>query len=504
MAKRLLGLLLLLIGLQRGIFVDPYWSLCVFSIFTHVPPTQLNITAFRAPLVLSLATLGAYVVSNRYDRKFDHWPVESWLMIAIYIGANLSVTNAYDTKSVHDFCADFLKFVIYFILMVNILDRDYKLKWFYHAQIFSAAWMVYRCFDLRGTTGARFENRDGAVINDSNQFAAANVLMLPLVIRKVFEGPAWMRFGALIGVFGILMTIMITGSRGGFLGLATVFIMTLLIYRNRRKQIIIGCLVMGLAAWPFLPGTFVNRVEQLLGMAGVTEEEEDVDASAGTRLAAWQLSYDLWKKNPFFGVGMKNFGYYKGYLLQGKEWGERGHVAHSIWFEALGEGGLVVTVPLISMMILFYIRTWLIARRYIGTPFERTAEDIYALQIGYTGFLVCATFVNRMTYEPVYWWCGLAVCYMRVQKNQLRKWRKERALAKAQPHQDSVDKRQERQIWNGGESEGNGARRTRRNGRTRRQGALYQPPPDERDENAASVPPDRSAESNGRRRRRRL
>lgn len=464
MAKKLLGLFLLLIGLQRGFFVDPYWSLCIFSIFTHVPPTQLNITSFRAPLLLSMGTLGAYIISGKYARKFDFWPAESWLMVAIYVGIHLSAINAYETKSLYKFASDFLKFVIYFVLMVNILNRDYKLKFFYHAQVFAAAWMVYRCFDLRGTTGARFENRDGAVINDSNQFAAANVLMLPLVMRKVFEGPLWIRFGALMGVFGIIMTVMITGSRGGFLGMAAVFVVTLLVYRKRRKQILVGCLVLGIVAYPFLPGTFVTRVEQLLGMAGVAEEEEEVDASAGSRLASWGLSYEMWQKYPLFGCGMRNFGYYMGYELEGKEWGERGHEAHSLWFEALAQGGLVVTVPLIAMMILFYIRTWKISRRYIGTPYEQTAEDIYALQIGYTGFLVCATFVNRMSYEPVYWWCGLAAAYTRVQNYQLRALRQERLAENVRNHSDNGQRRSNRSVRNGRGAGHDGVQRAGRGG----------------------------------------
>lgn len=62
-------------------------------------------------------------------------------------------------------------------------------------------------------------------------------------------------------------------------------------------------------------------------------------------------------------------------------------------------------------MILFYRRTFMAVRFYTGLKRMEDVQDIYAIQIGLTGFLVCATFLNRLFYEPIYWFSGLAVAY---------------------------------------------------------------------------------------------
>jgi len=118
---------------------------------------------------------------------------------------------------------------------------------------------------------------------------------------------------------------------------------------------------------------------------------------------------------------MKNFGYYMGYRVEGLDWGVRGHEAHSLWFEILAQGGLVVSVPFLLMLFFFFYRTTTISRKYAASSYQDFAEDIYVLQIGMLGFLVCATFLNRLMYEPIYWWCALAVAHGRVQKEILKK-----------------------------------------------------------------------------------
>jgi probable O-glycosylation ligase (exosortase A-associated) len=357
--------------------------------------------------VLSLLVLSAYLVSSKYKSKFKFWPIEAWLMLTMLIGLSLSTLNAYDSKSAWIGVNDFLKFFIFFMLMINIIDRHEKVKMFYNVMIINAAWLVYRCWDLRGTTGARFENRGGGVVNDANQFAAALILLLPIVLNKAFENVKWYyRVGSIIGVFGIIMSVTITGSRGGFLALIVCGISSLYYHKKYRKKIIAYVIVLVFSISPFISDYYLNRITSL-----TTKNNEMMDQSSKGRLDAWKLAIDIWKKEPLLGCGVKNFGYYMAYEVEGLNWGERGHVAHSLWFQTLAEGGSVVFGALLAMLIFFFIRIHRI-KRGLKEDCE-VRNELNGLQVGMLSFLVAASFVDRLFYEPLYWWCGIAAIYWR-------------------------------------------------------------------------------------------
>ena len=419
MLKLLFGFIVTAFGLV-GTFLDPVWGVITFSLFTHITPLQLSKTHFaplRIPLVLALCVFVSYLVSSKYPRKFAVMPKEFWLMVIMLIGMFSGSMNAIDPVRTQEWGFTFLKFVVFFLLFVNIIDSLDKIKWFEYGLITSSAWLVYRCWDLRGRYYGRFENADGGVIMDSNAFAAAIVLLLPIVVRKVIQKGRWyIRCGAALGVFGMIMTLVIAASRGAFLGFLMLLIGYVYFHKKSRKKIIILSIIMSFTIAPFINDTFIERMRSITEETSQTDTGELVssDGSASSRLTSWKLAWDIFKEHPIFGCGIDNFSYYMGYREENKAYGERGHVTHSLWFQALSEGGIVVFVPLVLMLWLFFHRTRKICKMYKSTSYNDICEDIYALKIGMLGFLVSASFINRLFYEPIYWWCGLAVAHYNV------------------------------------------------------------------------------------------
>ena len=414
------ALVICILGFGGTMLMGPIWGLSAFSLFTHITPQQLSpevILPLRLPLLLSLWVLGGYLFSSRYPRKFSKLPLELWLMLWMLLGMLAGVGNALNPYFVYNNVSTFGKYIVFFILFVNILDSREKIRFFLDAQIISAAWLVYRCWDLRGRFSGRFENVGGGVISDSNHFAAAVVLMFPIVVRRIFEGPTWIRVGAAIGAFGMVMTIIITGSRGGFLGLAVQTLAFFFFYKKYRKKIAIILICGAIAVAPFISDYYIQRVAGIFNK----DEIEDVGSrsSVDSRLQSWSLAYEIWTQFPMTGCGMGNFRYYMGYHKEGLAWGELGHVAHSLWLQVLGEGGLAVTIPFLWILLLFYLKTFKVARYYKLMGQKTALGDIYAIQTGFSGFLVCATFLNRLFYEPIYWFSGIAVAYVYVIHREL-------------------------------------------------------------------------------------
>ena len=404
MFSTLFGIVLALAGVIGPLFYDPFWGLAIFSCFTHITPMQLHIEYFRVPLVLSLISILSYTLGRKYESKFQRWPLEFWLLLIMVGGMVVSGMHAYDIDAAWNGngISLFFKFIIFYLLLVNIINSRWKFDWFINAQILSAAWMVYKCWDLRGTTGARFENVNGGIVNDGNQYAAALILLLPIVAAKVFKkGYLAVRIGAALGVFGMLMSIIITTSRGGFLGITALCCSFVVLFRKARIKLIFFLLAIGIAVSPFVPEFYVERISTIF----VSGDEGELEKTSSGRLNSWALAVDLWKEQPILGVGLNNFGYYMA-VKEGKTWGERGHVVHSIWLQPLAEGGVVVFGPFMILLILFFYRTNKIKKAVRGSELE---IDISALQVGMFGFLVSATFVDRLFYEPIYWWSALGV-----------------------------------------------------------------------------------------------
>lgn len=401
MLSLLFGFLIAISGLLGILFWDPFWGLVAFACFTHIPPMQISPEYFvplRIPFLLSIVTLVVYMFSGKYENKFSFRPLDFWLLVIMLFGMVVGAAGAQSQEWAWKFTGDFAKFVIFYLLLINIVNSAIKFKWFINSLMLSAAWLVYKCWDLRGTTGARFENRNGGVVDDANQFAAALILLCPIVINYALtkENDWRLRVGALVGFFGIIMSIVLTGSRAGFLGASVMLVTCFCYFKEARKKLSVVLIIGILATLPFVPDYYYTRMNNLFSSENVV-----VDASAQSRVNSWKLSFEVWKNKPWFGCGVRNFWFEMGVF---EDVDGAGHVSHSLWFEALSEGGVVVFLPFISLICLFFLNIRRAKKKQIINH-----GLLVCLQCGFIGFLVAATFVNRLFYEPIYWWSALSV-----------------------------------------------------------------------------------------------
>ena len=307
---------------------------------------------------------------------------------------------------------DYFKYWLFFVLLVQMIDSQWKMEWFHRTLILSAAWLVYRCWDLRGTTGPRFENYGGGSVEDANHFAAALVFLLPFAFQKIFHKDRRIGWCATILCFGIIMSIIISGSRGGFLGLAAMSLILFYIYKEHRLKFILMGTTLVILGLSFMNPYQRERITTIFKY----QQGEQMDASSQKRLEFWALSWTIFTENPLYGVGLGNFPYYSGIRILGYPPGKPGFVAHSLWFEVLAEGGLVVSVPFLLMIFCFFRR----CRRLIKYHLIYDRENklyIYTLIAAMASFFASATFINRIIYEPMYWAVALAIAHEYILKN---------------------------------------------------------------------------------------
>ena len=155
--------------------------------------------------------------------------------------------------------------------------------------------------------------RATGVLRDPNVHAAllGFLALVPLYLLHEGDLPIPRRMLHL-GSYGVAMlALVLTLSRGGWLaalfGHAVWFLLV-----NRRLLLIGGLALVFCAtlAYPLLPGLVRNRVEETFQTGGTiygTSLAQGFEASAGLRVAMWQIGWDMFQTSPIWGHGLKSF-----------------------------------------------------------------------------------------------------------------------------------------------------------------------------------------------------
>lgn len=253
----------------------------------------------------------------------------------------------------------------------------------------------------------------GSFLDDENDLALALNTMLPMAYFLSFDSRVgrFSRWFFILSAAVMLLCVVASNSRGGFLGLAAAIGVCFLLTQAKR-YFIYAVLVFGLVVAPFVTDKYLEE------MSTITDTGE---STADERLWSWKLALDMYKDNPILGVGMCN---YRNRVAEyeilgiGGKWGEIrkslvGRVSHSIYFTILPELGAVGMGVFILIVYRFFSDMFLRKGQYEAYD----PEDLIrrGLIAGMTGYLVSGAFLTVIYTYPQFWMiCGLAVALKRL------------------------------------------------------------------------------------------
>jgi putative inorganic carbon (hco3(-)) transporter len=343
-----------------------------------------------------LAELSAVVgltamAAKRLVRRLPlvHATAELWGLVAF--GTVLVATTPFSFwpgGSVEVITGLYLKVLLIVVLMMNSLNTPTRLQQFTWLVVVASSYISTRAVVdyLRGVNlveGGRVAGAVQGIFGNPNDLALNMVVFLPFaalygllathrrtarrakrvgsIASRAPSAAVGQRLFGAAAVFAMLMAIVFTKSRGGFLGLASMVLVLVHYGRRLKPGLAVAVVVLLVAMVPLLPTSFWAR------MSSITDPSEDVTGSRAARREVMLEAAQVFVERPLTGIGA---GQFKNYNPPGKV--ERWREAHDVWLQVASETG-IFGLLVFGYLVVAAFRAALWSRRRLA-EFGRTTR----------------------------------------------------------------------------------------------------------------------------------
>jgi len=275
-------------------------------------------------------------------------------------------------------------------------------------------------------------------LGDNNLVAVGMAMLVPLVSALADTSTGWRKRALQFLNIGIIYRGVSTYSRGGFLSLGAVAILSFWRSERKARALIAGAIIAALIV-PVLPTEFWDR------MSTITAPAEERDDSQAGRLHFWQVAIAMANDRPLLGVG--HSGYELAYDQYDTTGGHylTGRAVHSSWFGVLAELGYP-GLSLFLVIVLSSLRGCRRVRRMAQRGETPIALGHYAraLESALIAFMVGGSFVSFHYCEMLWHFFALTIALERVAKTEAASIREPETSAARPP---MVEEPREEFVW---------------------------------------------------------
>ena len=239
----------------------------------------------------------------------------------------------------------------------------------------------------------RYDARFGVGLYEPNYLAANLVLVIPIALAVASYQPTRIRQLAWAGCgLVLLIALLLTSSRGGFVGLLVAGI----VYAYRRLGVRGAILAVFLLILAVAPTDLGQRALATLDRSSVGPPGVEESNRAHTALfwGGIRMMFD----SPIFGVGPQRFADYS----QAYSGLDVPYVAHNTYLELGAEVGLPVLFIFLLLLAVTIAKLGRIARLRRQPEMRRLAAWADGLRTGLIGFAVSGGFISAQ-YEKFFW-----------------------------------------------------------------------------------------------------
>lgn len=283
-------------------------------------------------------------------------------------------------------------FLMLFVTM-SLLDTRKKLDVFLWSMAASIGYFGVKGGLFTLATGGNYRIwGPGGFIGGNNELALALIMTIPMMRYLQLQSPSkWVRRGLVAAMILSAIAAIGTYSRGALLGMSSMLLF--FIWRSDRKLLWgTAIIVFAVAMLPLMPDTWWDRMDTL--------RTYGQDESALGRLTAWGMAWNLAKDRLMGGGFMVALPFV--YAIYAPA-ATTSLVAHSIYFQIMGEHGFIG----LFLFLLVGVLTWIDAarlRRLGGQhPDLKWAADLGSMmQVSMIGFAVTGAFLSMAYFDLPY------------------------------------------------------------------------------------------------------
>ena len=393
----------LFVTLLPTCFLRPWFGVMAFSWLAYNRTQNLTWGFARIlPISESIAwaMIAGWIAWEYRPLWFRDHRLKAMAALVVVVGLSMAV-NTLRWDAVGKRYIELVKIVFVALLTAALLVNRVRLRHFMLVVALALGFYGVKnaiWFLLGGETIAG----PGGMLKDNNDFALAMVMNLPFLWYMSYDVDD-MRYGRALKLFlrgaffMTVLTIMSTGSRGGFLAMAvTLFFMAM---RTRYKvPAIVGMVVMGLLALALAPPEYIARLKTIT---------EASDQSSLGRILSWKVAGNMIRQNPVFGIGYNNFVYDYQHYLTGISLPEGvkdvpSRVAHNSYLQIWAESGSIAFGTFLFMVFSTIRGMRKVARTVKGTADAWIRNYALALEVTLWGYLAGAMFLNRAHFDLMY------------------------------------------------------------------------------------------------------
>jgi hypothetical protein len=338
------------------------------------------------PVLLFLITTSAEGLRPAKDIFADSRV--KWLFFFIGLIVLSSAMHGFD-KMGTDVITRVGGYTLLFFLIVRLVTTERRLVGVIITLVLAHLYLVAENYEVIANPSLRQYLVAAPFLGDGNDFALSIGVLFPCIVGVALL--ARHKFGSLLAWVAaaiIPLSIVASQSRGATLGFGAVIIYLWL--RSPKKMAsAVGVLLLAGMVMLYAPAVYFERM-------GTVSTAATEDSSASLRLKAWSGSIGMAANRPL-GLGAGHFGVY---------WGK---TAHSTYFLALGELGVLGFICVLVLIFGNMRANWRVRKRVMALlpqpPPEEALRSLRMLDMinaGLVYFAVAGAFLSATYYPHIY------------------------------------------------------------------------------------------------------
>jgi putative inorganic carbon (HCO3(-)) transporter len=405
----------------------PYLGILVYLMleYARIPAMFPSLQALQIGKIVVVVTGLIWVLRSVLNRKlkFVYDPL-NWIMVIWALTVVGSAFFAMNSKLANQGAIDFLKWVIIYFLIINLVDTLPKWQWFMWFLLllnFKLSQFQIRQFmagyDMASSPDRFITEGMGAgstgFFGNAGDFGVAMCVVAPLafyLVRAVKSRV--LKVGGIVLSSVFVFSILRCGSRGAALAL---FLMALFFWLRTSKKLQSGLVILLFVVgfWASAPEAWKERF--------VSAAEYQQDVTASQRLKLWEAGLRMSADSPLLGVGINNFGTNYAARYHAPDEARVAWAPHNIFVQAVSELGVLGFLCLLMAMILVFRRNHETRKLYLQNNLESDwiAPFAHALDLSLIGYLVSGFFLTVLYYPHLYIIITLAISLNQIARKRV-------------------------------------------------------------------------------------